>query len=298
VSARLAPIPCLTPGKPRRVCNRLAFLDCVKPDMQNHSPPTATSNLVHLFDESVDVLLSVAQVTTLDVVLEFTGTEATVGVGQLEWPQEVAGLLEVGSDGDDLVDQILHADKAILAEVVLDQLVVGQGNALLVDLAISTLVDEFADGLQVGVAVSDVWVDNGEHLLGGLGQPDEDTIVDLEKTEELEDLARLRGNLVDTLDSDDEDKLGLLLDIEATLLLAQASESDLLALSIAVFLDISLGPLEDDLAFLFVDLLSLLKVRSALFSGLLLALPLLQQSLGDEDLVLRRDRSKRRNGSV
>jgi hypothetical protein len=52
------------------------------------------------------------------------------------------------------------------------------------------------------------------------------------------------------------------------------------------------------LAFLFVDLLSLLKVRSALFSGLLLALPLLQQSLGDEDLVLRRDRSKRWNGSV
>jgi cyanophycinase-like exopeptidase len=108
--------------------------------------------------------------------------------------------------------------------------------------------------------------------LGGLGQPDEDTIVDLEKTEELEDLARLRGNLVDTndskrknvqrmcrsilpLDSDDEDKLGLLLDIEATLLLAQASESDLLALSVAVFLDISLGPLEDDLAFLFVDLI-------------------------------------------
>jgi hypothetical protein len=35
--------------------------------------------------------------------------------------------------------------------------------------------------------------------LGGLGQPDEDTVVNLEKSEELEDLARLGGNLVDTV---------------------------------------------------------------------------------------------------
>ncbi len=36
--------------------------------------------------------------------------EATGGVVELEGPEEVAGLLEVGADGEDLVDQILQTD--------------------------------------------------------------------------------------------------------------------------------------------------------------------------------------------
>lgn len=132
-------------------------------------------------------------------MLELAGAEATVGVGQLEGPQEVVGLLEVGANGVDLVDQILHADNAELAEVLLDDLVVGEGNTLLVDLAVTALVQELTDGLQVGVTVGDVGVDNGQHLLGGLGQADEGTAVDLEQTEELQDLAGLGGNLVDTV---------------------------------------------------------------------------------------------------
>ena len=96
------------------------------------------------------------------------------------------------------MDQVLHADDAEFAQVVLDQLVVGKRNALLVDLAISTLVDELADRLEVGVAVGDVWVDDGEHLLGGFGQADEDTVVDLEESEELKNFSWLGSNLVDT----------------------------------------------------------------------------------------------------
>jgi len=207
-----------------------------------------------LSDQSIDVLLSVTKITTLDKVLELSGTETAVGVGQLEWPQEVACLLEVGSDGEDLVDQILHADDAVLAEVVFDKLVVGQSDALLVDLSVSTLVDELSDGLEVGVAVGDVWVDNGQHLLGGLGQLDEDAIVDLKKSEKLEDLARLGSNLVDTLDSDDEDKLGLLINEEGALLLAQARESDLFTLLITVLLHVLLSTLEDDTTLLLVGL--------------------------------------------
>lgn len=157
------------------------------------------NTLVHLADETVDVLLTVTGVTTLDVVVELAGAEATVGVGQLEGPQEVVGLLEVGADGVELVDQILHADNAELAEVLLDDLVVGEGNTPLVDLAVTALVQELTDGLQVGVTVGDVGVDNGQHLLGGLGQADEGTAVDLEQTEELQDLAGLGGNLVDTV---------------------------------------------------------------------------------------------------
>ena len=132
-------------------------------------------------------------------MLELAGSESTSGVGQLEGPEEVAGLLEVGADSVDLVDQILHADNAVLAEVLLDDLVVGQGNALLVDLAVATLVDKLTDGLEVGVSVGNEGVDNGQHLGGGLGETQENTVVDLEETEELENLARLGGNLVDTV---------------------------------------------------------------------------------------------------
>ena len=156
-------------------------------------------NLVHLADESVDVLLTVTSVTTLDEVLDLAGVEATVGVGELEGPEEVVGLLEVGANGVDLVDQVFHADNAVLAEVLLNELVVGKGNALLVDLSVATLVDELTDGLEVGVTVGDEGVDNGQHLLGGLGETDEDTVVDLEQTEELQDLAGLGSDLVDTV---------------------------------------------------------------------------------------------------
>jgi hypothetical protein len=211
-------------------------------------------NLVHLADESVDVLLTVTGVTTLDVVLELASAETAGGVGQLEGPEEVVGLLEVGANSVDLVDQILHADNAELAEVLLDDLVVGEGSALLVDLSVTTLVQKLADGLQVGVAVGNVGVDDGQHLLSSLGETNESARVDLEQTQKLEDLAGLGSNLVDTLDTDNEDELGLTLNEEAALLASNAVEADLLALSGAVLLDVRLGTLEDNTTLLLVGL--------------------------------------------
>ena len=155
-------------------------------------------SLVHLPDELVDELLAVTEVTALDEVLELPGAETTSGRGQLEGPEEVGGLLEVGADGVDLVDEVLDRGDAELLEATLDDVVGGDGNALLVDLGVPALVDELTDGLQVGVAVGDEGLDDLQHLEGGLGEPDEDTVVDLEETEELEGLALLGVNLVDT----------------------------------------------------------------------------------------------------
>jgi hypothetical protein len=237
--------------------SRIICVPCI------HTPATLEDNgLVHLSDESVDVVLTVTEITTLDEVLEFALTEATIGIGQLEGPQEVAGLLEVGADSVDLVDQVFHADDTIFAEIVLDQLVVGKSNALLVDLSVSALVDEFADRLQIGVAVGDVGVDDGEHFLGSLGELDEDTVVDLQKAQELEDLAGLGCDLVDTLDADDEGELGLLLNVEGTVLTAHASKSDLLTLGIAILLDVGFGALEDSLALLLVGLMKQISTRA------------------------------------
>ena len=209
-------------------------------------------------------------------MLELAGAEATVGVGQLEGPQEVGGLLEVGADGVDLVDQVLNADDAVLAQVLLNDGVVGESHALLVDLAVSALVDELLDALQVGVTVRNPRLDDLDHLGGSLGDADEDAVVDLQKTEELEDLAGLRGDLVDTvhllakcpmtlawcvvtgsdlpLDTDDEEESLLGVNLEFTRLLGNAVQADLLTLSIAVLLNVLLSTLEDHATLLLVGL--------------------------------------------
>lgn len=219
-----------------------------------HRIKNAAPNLVHLADESVDVLLTVAEITTLNVVLELAGAEATGGVAELEGPEEVGGLLEVGANSEDLVNEILNADDAVLAEVLLNDAVVGERDALLVDLAVSALVDKLTDSLEVGVTVGNEGLDDLEHLDGSLAQTDEDTVVDLEKTEKLKSLALLGVDLVDTLDPDDEGEAGLLGNVEVTRLLGSAGKADLLTLRIAVLLDVGLGTLEDDSALLLVGL--------------------------------------------
>lgn len=154
--------------------------------------------LVHLPNQSVDLLLPISQITALNVVLEFPRPEPTSWVAELERPQEVACLLKIGSHGHNLMDEIFHAHDAILAKVLFDDGVVGKRNALLIDLAVASLVDEFAHGFEVGVPPGYERLNNLQHLEGGFSQADEDAIVDLEETKELQGLALLRVNLVDT----------------------------------------------------------------------------------------------------
>jgi hypothetical protein len=168
-------------------------------------PPLLVSSLnnslclsIHLLDQRIDIILSVAQVASFDIVLKLPRSESASWIGQLERPQEVAGLLEVRANSIDLVDQILHADDAKFAKVVFNELVVGKRNTLLIDLTISTLVDELANRLQIRITVSNVWIDDRQHFRGRLRKADEDTIVDLKESEKLKDLAWLWGYFVDT----------------------------------------------------------------------------------------------------
>lgn len=94
---------------------------------------TRTRYLKHALDEDVDLGAPLSCVAAL-VEVEKLLAETTVGVGQLERPQEVVGRLEVGSDRVDLVDEVLHADDARLAKGTLDNRVVGDRDALLVHL--------------------------------------------------------------------------------------------------------------------------------------------------------------------
>jgi hypothetical protein len=230
-------------------------------------------------------------------VAELAGGPTTVGVGELEGPKEVVGLLEVRTNGGDLVDEILNTDEAVLAEVLLDGGVVAQGDALLVDLSVSALVDQLANGLKVGGTVSDVRVNQLEHLSSGVGEAEEDTVVNLEKTEQLEDLAGLRSDVVDTLDTDNEDQLGLGRNIEVTSSLSLAVETNLITLLGAVFANVLVSALEDDATLGKGGLASLSQLGSALGGGLLLSLPLLQKSLWDKDLLVGGDSAIRMRSS-
>ena len=75
----------------------------------------------HALDKLVDVGLAVAGLAALVEVQKLLA-EAAKGAGQLERPQEVVGLCEVWPNGDDLVDKVLHADDAVLAEASLHDL--------------------------------------------------------------------------------------------------------------------------------------------------------------------------------
>jgi hypothetical protein len=78
-----------------------------------------------------------------------------------------------------------HTDDTEFTELLLDDLVVGDGDSLTVDLCVSSLVDEFSDSFKVDLTVGNVRTDEVEHLLSSLGDSNENTVVDLQKSEKL-----------------------------------------------------------------------------------------------------------------
>ncbi len=209
------------------------------------------TDLVLGLDESVDVLLPVTGRATLDVVLELSSdTPAAGGVGELEGPQEVGSLLEGRANSVDLVEKVFHRDNTVLAEGSLNNLVVVKGNTLLVDLSVTTLVQQLANSGMVGIAVGNVRFNQSEELLGSLGNSQENTIVNLQKSEKLKSLSGLRCNLVNTLNSNDENELGLRGNIERTIGLSNTLLLNNRALSLVVFFLISTGFLKDNLSLL------------------------------------------------
>ena len=169
----------------------------------------------HVPQEVVYLGLPATKVSTLHKVVRLLAPPTGRGV-QLERPQKVRGVLEVGPHGEDLMNEVLHADDAVLAERRLDEVVGRDGGAVAVDLDEAALVDQLAHGLEVGRAPGDVRLADAEHVDGGLVQLDEDAIVDLAEAEQLEDLADFGGDLVDTADTHHKSQLGLGRDIVAT----------------------------------------------------------------------------------
>ena len=96
--------------------------------------------------------------STLDEGDALLGETARGGI-HLEGPQELGHLAEVLTARHQLVNNVLSADDAVAAELLLDDGVVGDGDALLLNVGKATLVHQLADGLNIRGSVSNVGVD-------------------------------------------------------------------------------------------------------------------------------------------
>lgn len=153
----------------------------------------------HLADEAVDKLLSVSvgtEALSEGVSLYLESAERRA---ELEWPEEVIGFLELRAAGDELVDEVLNAVDAMASELTSDDAVVGEGNSTSVDSAVSSLIDQLGDGVSGWEAVSDEWLNDSNHVPGGLVELHEDAVVQLSEPQQLQNLLWLWGKLVDTM---------------------------------------------------------------------------------------------------
>ena len=103
----------------------------------------------------------------------------------LKRPQEVVSLLEVGTNGLDLVDEVFDASDSDLAESGFDDPVVGEWDSLFVDLAVPSRVDELSDDGVAGDTVGDVRLDHSEHVHDWLVGSKEHGVVELSESQEL-----------------------------------------------------------------------------------------------------------------
>lgn len=95
----------------------------------------------HSIDELIDLDFSVSPNTTV-VVRMSLGSKTLSGRVKFEWPEEVVSLLEVGSEGDNLVDKVFNADETVLSEGGFNDTVVSKRNSLTVDLTVASLVNK------------------------------------------------------------------------------------------------------------------------------------------------------------
>ena len=106
--------------------------------------------LIHFSDQTIDLLFPVSAIASFNKVVGDV-SEPSLGAAQLKRPQEVVDLFEGGTDCQDLVNDILNTDDTMLAKNLLDNGVVGEGNTLLLNFAVTTFVDQLTDCLQVRI---------------------------------------------------------------------------------------------------------------------------------------------------
>jgi len=119
--------------------------------------------------------------------------------GKLEWPQEVVGFLEFWTAGDDFVDEVFDASNTDFTEFSFNDAVVSERKSSSLDFTAASFVDKFADSLSGWITVGNEWLNHLDHVPCGFVKLDENGVVQLSQSEELQDFLWLWGKLSDTI---------------------------------------------------------------------------------------------------
>jgi len=207
-------------------------------------------------------------------------TPSASRVVQLEVPKEIVRHFEVGSNGEDFVNEILHADDSELAQSLLDDFV-RKGASSSLQLSVSALVDEFADGLEVGIAPGDVRIGDSQHTQRRLVQLNKSGVVDLTESKQLQNLSDSGVEAVDTPYPHDDGELRFRRDVEVAVFAGVARQAQFVRLRLPILLHVLLSALEDGGAF-GLRILLFEERRFDLFGAEFRPrFALLQESLGD-----------------
>jgi len=200
-----------------------------------------SDSLDHTVKQLVDFVFTVAEITSVNVVIVLLAPSAGRCV-EFEGPEEVIDLLEDASNGEELVDHVLDALNVVsVAQLALDDEVVGDRNATSSVLDESTFVEQITSCLQRWIAIGDVRLGDTQHVERSLVKLDKCGVVDLTQAEKLKDLLDLRCDLVDTTDADNEGNLRSLWNVDISSLLSFACLLDDSSVQLQVCASISLS---------------------------------------------------------
>jgi len=99
----------------------------------------------------------------------------------------------VSTDRVNFTDQVFNADYVVFAKFLLNNFICGEGNSLLVDLTVTSLIDQLRNSGSGRITESNKRLDLLDHVKSSSVDSDEDGIVYLSESEQLEDLSDLRS---------------------------------------------------------------------------------------------------------
>ena len=98
------------------------------------------------------------------------------------------------------MDEVLHTGDSVLTEFTFDDTVIGERKSSSLDFTASSFVDKLGDSLSGWITVGNEWLDHLDHVPCGFVKLDENGVVQLSQSEELEDFLWLWCKLSDTME--------------------------------------------------------------------------------------------------
>jgi len=203
--------------------------------------------LNHPVNQRIDGVLSVSRVSSFVNVVESLNP-SSIGRRELEGPEESVGLLEMGSNGKDLVNQVFNTNNVVLFKSAFNNVVASNGHSLTIDLSKTTFVNQFSHGLEIGITISNIRFNEGQHLLGSFGKSNKYTVVNLSQSQKSKNFSGLWMKSHGTSDSDNKSQFCLRFQKEVASLFCLTAQSDQTSLCGSVLFDILLCSLEDNLS--------------------------------------------------